>query len=427
MTDGSDWNLLSSNESGSDVYWPESEFDDTVSLVESLTFTDGDFGDDELRDLVDPEVEYDDGTKFMKDDATLIDENMDETPLLSSTQSLPDNAVELNPTTEPTSEYPNQSSPTSSPEVMEGMVSFIETAVRTMIDILNDPEKLFEVEFVKSLLHDMEWDCLKLKDDAHPCPSLVERINSLISMIVDCGATPTISETGVHVEPTQTEVDIRESTSEDVPPRVTFDTGERDSQLTAPELRPRPEQTPTSSASVVKSAEILQSSRQSYNTHECRCPSPCRSHPSVFPDTISPSVGKCVKAFILECVHCYCESCSGGNASNQPQQDPQKEEISTKQDKAITRERKSELQEVESDSNWKLVEGHLQGSEKHVKDSWKNVQKFLGEEYVGRRYEKERRPRELKTVNMIASGFPMGGLYFDRTKRLGKKGFMVQG
>jgi hypothetical protein len=53
MTDVSEeWDLLSSNESGSDVYWPESDFGDTASIAESLGFTDGDFAD-ELGDPTD--------------------------------------------------------------------------------------------------------------------------------------------------------------------------------------------------------------------------------------------------------------------------------------------------------------------------------------------------------------------------------------
>src|SRR5271169_2112171 len=160
MTDNSEWDLLSSNESGSEVYWPESEFDDSASIAESLSFTDGDFGDElgELGGLAGPEVEGDDARQPMRDDVTLIGEQTIETDMLPWSQQTPDDPVELNPPTEPAPESPPPSSTVSNSEIMEGMTGFIETAVCTIIDILNAPQMLSDSEFVKSLLNDMKGE-----------------------------------------------------------------------------------------------------------------------------------------------------------------------------------------------------------------------------------------------------------------------------
>ena len=310
MTDSSEWDLLSSNESGSDVYWPDSEFDDTASLAESLSFTDGDFGD-ELGGLAGLEVEHYD-RQSMRDDTTFVGADTFE-------QQTPDENIEFNPPTKVTSQSPPSSSAPSNTEIMEGMTSFVETAVRTIIDILNAPQMLSESEFVKSLLCDMKWECLKLQEDAHPCPSLAERFNSLISRIGDCVAAATNTEPSVPNPETLTEVNISEQKSEDPdePSCIVFGADERGSQPNIPEWRRNLEPpAPISSSSVKRSAQIVRSLRQNYNKLICQCPSPCRSHPSVFSDTNSPPK-RCLKELLLERVHCgpgcVCSKEDGGN------------------------------------------------------------------------------------------------------------------
>ena len=418
MTDSHGWDLLSSNESESDVYWPDSEFDDTASLAESLSFTEGDFGD-ELGDLADPEVKGDYDRQPMRDDTTFVGEDTFE-------QQTPDENVESSPPTNAAFQSPPSSTP-SNTEIMEGMTSFVETAVRTIIDILNAPQMLSESEFVKSLLCDMKCECLKLQEDAHPCPSLAERFNSLISKIGDCVAATTNTEPSVPSPETLTEVNISEQKSEDPdePSCIVFGADKRGSQCNIPELRRNLEPpAPISSSSVKRSIEIVRSLRQNFNKLICHCPSPCRSHPSVFSDANS-SPKRCLKEVLLERVHCgpACV-CSKENGSSKQDGDDKEAEKVTVNDMVTEKAGAKRTQQVETDYSWKLVEGHLHEREKHVEDSWEKVQEFLEKEYAGPRYEKE---KVLGKLNMIGRDLPMSALYWDTEERLWKQGMMVLG
>src|SRR5271170_7183946 len=206
MTDASEWDLLSSNESGSDVYWPESEFGDTASIAESLGFTDG--------DLTDLEVQHDGDSQSMRDDVTLIGEHPSEIDTFPWTQDQQDDTAHLIPSSGPSSQAVPALSAISPSEIVEGMTGILETAVCTIIDLLNTPQKLSEYEFVKSLLAEMEWDCEKLKDIVHTCTSLVERLKSLISKIVDCVATVTVTDTDTDLSVANASTEAQGSHSE---------------------------------------------------------------------------------------------------------------------------------------------------------------------------------------------------------------------
>src|SRR5438046_9173603 len=88
-----DWDLLS-NGSGSDIYWPDSEVDDTVSLLESLSFTDseeGSEGEVESESVPGDEDEDDEeneeeGKKYVGDEVTLVGSNQEPQDILSITK-----------------------------------------------------------------------------------------------------------------------------------------------------------------------------------------------------------------------------------------------------------------------------------------------------------------------------------------------------
>lgn len=429
MTDVSEWDLLSSIESGSDVYWPESEFGDTASIAESLGFTDGDFAD-EVGDLTDLEVQHDGDSQSMRDDVTLIGEHPSEINTFPWTPDQQDDTAHLIPSSPPTSQALPASSAISPSEIVEGMISILETAVCTIIDLLNAPQKLSECEFVKSLLAEMEWDCEKLKDNVHTCTSLVERLNSLISKIVDCVATVAVADTDLSIGNATTETQVSHSEAEELDntSRVDSGTTERQPQLTVPEWRQHPEPTdPTVSFSARRASAIIRSLRESHYNFVCKCPSPCRSHPSVFSD-LSPSAQRCMKDFLLERVNCRCEACSEKKGlRHQQRRNNGSEQWMTGKNLRFGDGKVSNAKQEETESSWGLVKGYLDGYEKNVEDSWEKVQRFLEEEYVGPRYENKKVSGTGKTTNLLPNGIPMGTMYWDPENKLWKKGMMVLG
>ena len=430
MTDVSGWDLLSSNESGSDVYWPESEFGDTASIAESLGFTDGDFAD-ELGDLTDLEAQHDGDSQSMRDDVTLIGEHPSEIDPLPWTPNQQDDTAHLIPSSAPSSQAVPASSVTSPSEIVEEMTSLLETAVCTIIDLLITPQKLSECEFVKSLLAEMEWDCEKLKDNVHTCTSLVEKLNSLISKIVDCVATVTVTDTDLSVANASTEAQRSHSEAEELDntSRVDSGTTERQSQLTVPEWRQHPEPTDrTTSFSTRRASEIIRSLRENHYNFVCKCPSPCQSHPSVFADNLSPFSKRCMKEFLLQRVNCRSETCSEKNGlRHQQRRNNGSEHWMTRKDLRFGDGKVSKAKQEETESSWGLVKGYLDGCEKNVEDSWEKVQRFLEEEYVGPRYENKKVSGTGKTTNLLPGGTPIGATYWDPEKKLWKKGMMVLG
>ena len=422
MTDVSEWDLLSSNESGSDVYWPESEFGDTASIAESLGFTDGDFTD-ELGDLTELEIQHDHDGQSMRDDVTLIGEEPSEIDPFPWTPDVQDDAAHrVHPNPSSPSSQPAPTSSTISSEIVEEMTSLLETAVCTIIDLVNAPQKLSECEFVKSLLDEMEWDCETLKDDAHTCTALVERLNSLMPKIVDCVATANISNANFSSPNANTE----ETLALDNTCGVEAGTAERRSQLTVPEWRQRPEPTDqTKSFSALRSTEIIRSLPENHNNSVCKCPSRCRSHPSVFWDCLSPSPKHCMKDLVLERLDCRCESCSGEKGGHQQRRKNECAEGLIEKNLIFGQVRKA--QQADRDSSWRLAKGYVDGGEKNVQDSWEKVERFLKEEYVGPRCEIKKVSGRLNTTNLLPFATPIGGMYWDPEENLWKKGMMVLG
>jgi hypothetical protein len=430
MTDASEWDLLSSNESGSDVYWPESEFGDTASIAESLGFTNCDFAD-ELGDLTDLEVQHDGHGQSMRDDATLIGEYPSEIHTFPWTPDQQDDMAHLIPSSSPSSQAVPASSAIYSSKMVEGMTSILETAVCTIIDLLNIPQKLSEYEFVKSLLAEMEWDCEKLKDNVHTSTSIVERLNSLISKIVDCVATVTVADTDLSVENASTEAQGSHSEAEELDNTSRADSRitERQSQLAVPEWQQHPEPTdPTTSFSARRASAIIRSLRESHVNFICKCPSPCRSHPSVFSDNLSPFSKRCMKDFLLERANCRCETCSAKKGLiHQQRRNNGSEQWMTQKDVRFGDGKVSNTKQEETESSWGLVKGYLDEYEKNVEGSWEKVQRFLEEEYVGPRYENKKVSKTGNTTNLLPGGTPMGAMYWDPEKKLWKKGMMVLG
>jgi len=424
MADASEWDLLSSNESGSDVYWPESEFGDTIS--ESLGFTDDDFTY-ELGDLTDSEVQHDSNGQFMRDDVTLIDENPSEIDTFPWT---PDQQNDT-PSSRPSSQAHPASSAMSASEIVEGMASLLETAVCTIIDLLNTPQKLSECEFVKSLLEDMEWDCEKLKDNAQTCTSVIERLNSPIARIVDCVATVTVTDADLSSQTPNIEVhgsDPRERNKTFAnTPGFGSGTTERQSEVAVPKSQQHPEPTdPTTVFSAPHSLEIIQSLRENHNNFVCKCPSPCRSHPSVFWDNFSPSSNPCMKEWVLERVDYRCDACSEGNGlRHQRRRNNESKEWKTMEDVVlldifVDRKARKGNQE-ETDPSWRLDKDYLDGCEKNVEDSWEKVQRFLEEE-----------TKKVSGMRNTTSWLPwgdarLGATYWDPEEKLWKKGMMALG
>ena len=299
MNDSSKWDLLSSNESGSEVCWPESEFEDSASLAESLSLIDGDFGDEpgDLAEL--SESEHNNEHQLMRDEIIPVDKHLSEIDALPLTQNAADGTAQLISSFSFNHDPTSMSSPISGSAIMDRMVSLLETAVYTIIDLLNSPKKLSESEFVKSLLDDMEWDCEKLKENVDACPPLVKRLNALISRIADCIANITYTVPDFSTPTTYRGLPSPRSDSDEIPilenaPRVYSEENDKRSQPALPEWRQHSEPSaPTSSLSSPRSTEALHLLRQDYHRFSCQCPSACPSHPSVFTDMVSPFSTRC--------------------------------------------------------------------------------------------------------------------------------------
>ena len=216
MAEGTtDWDLLS-NGSGSDVYWPDSEFDDTVSLLESLSFTDseeeGSASRGEIRRVTSATSMITrskirmmatrlimtkqgvfvmmllllDIVKNTKMSFAITPEDFT-TPSDNTPAHTPPVQIDRFPQrTASSSESTTSGKTCTASEIMDRMTTLIEKAISLLIEMLNSPQILSEKDFVIRLLDDFEWDCTNLRENAHPRTQLVEKLDTLLSKIVEC-------------------------------------------------------------------------------------------------------------------------------------------------------------------------------------------------------------------------------------------------
>ena len=369
-----DWELLSGG-SGSDVYWPDSEVDDTASLLESLSFTDSEEeGSEEeklkidLGDLDDNQEEYtddnddDDEATSVCDDTTLVGCNQEHQDVFSiavedftPSGEIPSHTppVEINSFPRPTVSSPE--SVTSGKacavsEIMDRMTTLIENAISSIIEILDSPQILSEKDFVMRLLDDFEWDCTNLKEKAYPRTQLVERLDALLSKIVEC--VTSIGNRGALAAP---------SSSSSL------------SQLEIPECRQHPE--PPTTPTARRTDEGIKKFRNQFRTlnhyTQCQCPSiTCRLHPTVFPES---RITRCrVEGCHVQRMNCGCVVCRKNERGYHHSIDHGDES---------------------KDGSWGNVTRflHENGYSSGRKESWRNVKAFLDENYISPEYEEPKR------------------------------------
>jgi hypothetical protein len=368
-----DWDLLS-NGSESDFCWPDSEFDDTLSLFESMSFLDpneerskeevkseSDLGGLDHNDRKDSDEDKE--ATSICDNTTLIEFNQEYEDVLSispedfttpsdgtPSQTYP---VELNSSPHPTASSPESRTPgktCTAPEIIDRMTSLIENPISSLIEIINSPQILSESEFAIQILEELEWDCTDLKENAHPHTQLVERLDALLSKIVKCLATIGNRETLAAPSPssslTQSEI---------------------------PEWRRHPEPPATPTARQTDGA--IKKFRNQFNAlnryTQCQCPSiTCRLHPTVFPE--SRITHSRVEGYNVQCMSCGSIVCRESERGHHHPIDHGSES---------------------KDGSWRNAKRFLDENRYSTgrKDSWKNVKTFLDENYIGPEYEEPKR------------------------------------
>lgn len=365
-----DWELLSGG-SGSDVYWPDSEVDDTTSLLESLSFTDSEEeGSEEEKLKIDPSDLGDNQEEYIDDDevtsacnnATLVGCNQEHQDVFSIALEDFTPSDDIPPHTPPVEinsfQCPTISSPESATsgktctvsEIMDGMTTLIENAISSIIEILNSPQILSEKDFVMRILDDFEWDCTNLKEKAHPRTQLVERLDALLSKIVGCvtsiGNRGALAASSSSSSLSQSE--IPESCQHLEPP-------------TTPTAR--------------RTDEGIKKFRNQFKTlnhyTQCQCPSiTCRLHPTVFPESrITP---------------CRVEGCHGQRINRGCV-------VCRKNERGY--HHSIDHGDESKDGSWGNVKRYLYENRYSSgrKESWRNVKIFLDENYISPEYEEPKR------------------------------------
>ena len=379
--DSEDWDLLS-NGSGSDFYWPDSEVDDTLGLLDNMRFSESE--EEESEDESESNREGDDSeveTKSVCDDSTLIGdmhEQDDGELTIDGTAANAIDEIAISPESHPTSvSHPPSQSPSSGEsestvpfialDIMDGMTSLIEHSISSLLQILQSPQILSERDFVMHLLDNIELDCRNLQFHAHQRSQLDERLDGLLAKVIQC-----IESTGNCTSAPERTKPALQSETPKLTWRQKIESQNKENSDRIPEWRRRRGQI-TSTASVPASTEKgneeaihnLRDQFKALNNYKvCQCSSSkCRIHPSVFPES-SNSAPKYLPPFYLR--------------------EPEKS-FATKEghkvDKSV---------EAVRNGSWRKVQTYLDsvyGLDSYQEGSWGRVKKFLDDNYLGPSYE----------------------------------------
>lgn len=385
--DNMDWDLLS-NGSGSDSYWPDSEVDDTVSLLDHLSFSESDeeveeeseMESEEESDNADVEDNHDDeDTNSVCDDATLTGGLQDRQGQEDATEfksaKILLNGFEASHMPGQTSIsqtiQDNRGEPTTpliTSEMMDRMSGLIENTITSLLKILSSPQILSEKDFVIRLLDDLEFDCENLKTHAHPRTQLVQRLEALVSKVLECatslGNRPPTTTPPTRISESRTP-ELREQQESDYHKKV-----KSVADNSVPEWRRRDPatsfETNVPNPLAIKTEEAIQNLRDQFkalnNYKVCQCSvscSSCRIHPSVFRE--STSVPKYRPPHTL-----------------------------TELKKPLEHRYVDEMVGGVKNGSWRKVQGFLYsvyGDGPSGNGSWDRIKAFLNENYVAPSYE----------------------------------------